>query len=113
MLQVPFPYLPASYCLFFICCHGAVFQFFFFHFPSFLVDFLFFLPYSGSTGPARPSTKEGKTCLMTIAEAIELFESEMLNEVNNSILSESDKEIMIRSVKDVSQMVADTYLAEN
>lgn len=48
---------------------------------------------------------------MDTLEYIELFYTEMLNEISNLTLDESDKALLLNSLKDVNKLVLDTYNA--
>ena len=50
--------------------------------------------------------------MVNVLEAIALFENEMTNEILHSVASDSLKDDLLNAVKQVKQIVIDTYNAE-
>ncbi|WOO35982.1 hypothetical protein R2R35_19625 [Anaerocolumna sp. AGMB13020] len=49
---------------------------------------------------------------MTVTEAIELFQHEMINEIYNSSADDLSKDSLVEAVKEVAATVMSTYKAE-
>lgn len=50
--------------------------------------------------------------IMTIQDAIDLFSSEMKNEIYNNVSDESLQSVLLDAVEDAASMVMKTYQAE-